>query len=187
MTNRRATRWVCDEAGNVIGGTGIEVRCYSDFTAATLATIYKDSGGSFTRANPGYPNSGWQTTLTVAAAPTDTSITVGSTTGVQAGDMFPLVDGLNTFYAVVKTVTDGTHLALVAAVPGAHTYAIGSTVGDQSMYGHWQAFVADVQDYDLTYKNVATSKESPPDPLYTLAPTAPTPFSRIPIIAAWGL
>lgn len=166
MANRRATRFLRDEGGNVIGGSNFKVRVYSTYPTV-LATLYKDSAGALSRANPGYGNSGWSTTLAATMAPAATSITVVSTTGAVAGDVFPVIDGVNTVYLVVSTVTDATHLALVAAPGGAVTYSIGSTVNDEGMYGHWQAFVADTQDYDLTFENVAAGRESPPDPVYT--------------------
>jgi hypothetical protein len=172
-TFRKVQRRVRDESGNVVGGTNYEVRIYSAFGAGTLASLKLDLAGADARPNPGYPNSGWQTTLTTQLLGTDATAIVASTAGIQVGDAFPVVDGVFFHFLVVKAIPDGTHITLeqtpnAAGSPtGAHTYPIGSTLGDPAMVGHFQAYVDVVQDYDLTVKNVATGKESTPDQIFS--------------------
>lgn len=171
VSKRRIALYLLDEAGNVLGGTGYQIKVYNGGTR-TLATLYLSSSPATSRPNPGSPNSGQQTTLTATGNSADTSLTVASTAGFVVGDVLPLSGGGNRTLVTVKTVTDATHLALENSVNtflgnGAN-YATGSTLGGPEQIGHFQCWVDDSKDYDITATNVATLIEGAPQAWPTL-------------------
>ena len=180
MAYRRIVRWAVDEAGNVIGGTGYEGRIYLANTL-TLATIYLDSAGGTTVANPHSPNAGTQTSSTANMLTTDDTITVISSTGFAVGDLVPIDGSAGRFYGVIKQIVDGTHIKFtqtLAAMGGAATMNSGALVGGPEMTGHFQCFVQDTSDYDFTLKNLATSKEGPPEGVATLSTAGTLAFQE---------
>lgn len=72
----------------------------------------------------------YKTTLGANMAPTDTSITVGSTAGGAIGDILTIADAAGAFFTTVKVkaVTDGTHFALYFPPGGSHTFVTGALV-----------------------------------------------------------
>ena len=71
------------------------------------------------------------TALSVAAVAGDTSITVDATTSMTAGDRVRvMLDNTDSHLTTIASVTDGTHLVLTAAMPGAA--AIDKAVVDMS-------------------------------------------------------
>ena len=173
MAKRRIGLFVQDEAGNVVGGTGYSVKAYLAGTR-TAATLYLGTSGN-SRPNPGTPNSGQQTTLTATGNSGDTSITVASTAGFTVGDMVPINGGGGRTLVVIRTITNATSLLLDASIntylADGFNYPVGSTVGGPEQIGHFQAFVEDTQDYDITVKNNATGVEGDPQAWATLQTT----------------
>lgn len=158
MARVRIFEYAADDAGNLVGGDNWQITAYQG-TTATVRTTYLTETTADTVANPHRASPGKETTLDVAAAPADTSITVKSTTGFAVGDVVHIISGANRVERVVKTVTSGTVLALDAAIGGAVTYPIGATV--LSPLGSWQAWVEiDANDTETQLQYVTTGEVS---------------------------
>lgn len=159
MARVRVSLTAQDDAGNAAGGDNVEVTAVQAGTT-TAKTRYLAATGADTAANPGRAApAALETTLSAQAAPADTTLTVVSTTGWAVGDIVHILSGSNIVDTrVVKTVTSATVLTLEAAVGGAFTFPVGSTV--RSPIGSWQGFFDDTEDTETYIRNVTTGERS---------------------------
>jgi hypothetical protein len=151
-----------DEKGNVLGGSGSELRVYDDAALTTLSTLYANSASGTTVPNPRTPNAGWQTTLSVAIAAPDTTITVVAVGTFAVGDLLAIYDGTNTVYRVITAINPGTRVLTLDSAVGI-AFTTGATLlGNIDMKGELQAWLDDVRDYFVQSKNVASTRVLPP-------------------------
>lgn len=173
MARRLVSQMVDDEAGNRLGTSGTEVRVYDDAALTTLSTLYAGSTGAATVTNPQTPNAGKQTTLTVAAAAGDTTITVADVTGFAVGHVASIYDGTNTANRTITAINAGTKVfTLDTAVGFAFTVA-AALVGNDDMKGHIQFWLDDTTDKYVQTKDVASTRVLPPLGLPVRAPVSP--------------
>lgn len=161
---------VPDEAGNRLGGSGTEVRVYTDVALTTLATVYSNGGAGAALVQPLLPCTNFQTTLSVAILTTDTVITVLDVSGFSLGQLIPIFDGTNTVYRTITAINAGAKtLTLDSAVGTA--FAIANTqIGSPDMIGIVSFYIDDTQNYYIQVKNVASGRVSPPVVLPVRAP-----------------
>ncbi len=183
-----AERKMRNSFGRIVGGPGWSVGLYTDQALTAAAALKVDAAGTIVRPNPGYANSGWQFLTTLAAAPGATTLQLADTTGIAVGDVFQIVDGVFAQFCTVKTVDSAVQITLVAALTGAHTYAIGSTAGDPDNLGDWSSWISDATNVWVTVTKVGSNSPAIPKQWNVqAAPTPATPFSRIAYFSRWGL
>lgn len=175
MGRRLVSTRVADEAGNVLGGSGTEVRFFDDEALTTLSTVYRASSGGGTQPNPLTPYAGKQTTLTSNAGSGDTVITVADVAGFAVGNYIPVEDGTNTVYRVVTAINAGAKQLTLHASLGV-AFSSGARVGNADVTGHLWAWLDDSRDYFIQVKDVASGRVLPPINIPTQVPLAATSY-----------
>ena len=169
MTRRLVSTPIRNEGGPVLGGSGTELRTYTDAALTTLATLYPESTGAATISNPVHPNSGWQTTLTGAVNIGDTVLNVTDSSGFLVGDLLAIYDGTHTEYKSITAVGVGT-VTISSGV--ANAYATGPTlIGNPDMQGNVFFWLDQAQDYFFQLKDVGSSRVMPPGVFPVQVPT----------------
>lgn len=172
MARRLISFPVRGENNRVLGGSGSEIRCYSDAALATLKSIFANASAATTVPNPRTPNAGKQTTLQAAHAilAADTIIWVLDVTPFAVGDWVPIYDGTNTVYRTITAIDAvNSNLTLDSAVGVG--FAVNNTlVNNIDMKGHIGGYFEDTTDTFMQSKNVASARVLPPVQVPTLVP-----------------
>jgi len=162
MARRLISFPVPDEAGNRLGGSGTEVRLFTDTALTALLTVYANDASVTTLTQPLTPNAGAQTTLTVSALSGDTTITVASVAGIAVGNLMPIYDGTNTRYRCVTAINAGTRVLTLDSALGVAFSLTNTLVGNADMIGHIHGWGDDATDWFMQAKNVASTRVLPP-------------------------
>jgi hypothetical protein len=160
------------ENNRVLGGSGSEIRFYSDAALTTLKSIFANASSGTTVANPRTPNAGKQTTLQVGhpILAADTIIWVLDVTPFAVGDWIPIYDGTNTVYRTI-TAIDAVNSKLTLDSAVGVGFAVNNTlINNLDMKGHIGGYFDDATDTYMQSKNVASSRVLPPVQVPTLVP-----------------
>lgn len=147
-----------DEAGNVVAGTGFEIRAYVAGTLTTKAN-YLDKAGSIAGPTFGRPSTSTSQAVAASAASGQAFVQVASTTGFAVGDSVFIDGGGNREEHIIRALVTGP-VRVQLADNLANTYATG-TLGGPETKGAFVRYVTDADDTDLEIKVAATGKTYP--------------------------